>query len=565
MNAANSQSNPQQKIAQLRNKFIQQLPARLSDGWRSFERLKQAHNQENIANLHRFFHSIKGTSRSFGFENLANSTLAGDDIANRLLTQPASLPKDWQKLIEESLQRLSAEIALLSQEQAPLPAENTLLLTLPSQPSQPKFNQTAHEQRLIYLCDDDKLATEQLAIQLDCFGYQCQLFTNIKALETSIAQRIPAVLIMDINFPEGNDTGIQTLEHLQQQYQLNIPTIFLSSRNDFHARLKAAQLGSAAYFQKPAPTLDIISVLDHVTTKQEIDPYRIMIIDDEPEVASYHAIILQQAGMITEEITHIDTIIERLKQFRPDLLLMDMYMPCCQGKDLAKMIRQMPEYLGLPIVFLSSEQDRKKQFSAMSVGAEGFLTKPVIPEYLVAAVTIRAERMRILRTQLSKDSLTGLFNHTTTTALLHNTLAYAKRNQKPLAFAMIDIDHFKQVNDTYGHAIGDQVLLAISRMLQQRLRHSDIIGRYGGEEFAIIFPNTGLEEAYAILEKLRIDFATLSFSANSQDGHFSCTFSAGIACYPDTDSPENIRSAADKALYQAKHRGRNQIQLARVP
>lgn len=552
--------NPQQKIALLRQRFIEQLPARLAEGKQSYERLKQQHNQENIAHLHRFFHSIKGTSRSLGFETLGNSTLAGDDIANRLLTLPDTLPADWQTLIEQSLDNLAKEIAILCNQQAlaqPILEENTeaTCQTTPYPSERPTA--THQTQHLIYLCDDDALITEQLGIQLSCFGYECQSFTSTLALGMAIEHQEPDAIVMDINFPEGHDAGIHTLEELRNQHHLNIPTIFLSSRNDFNARLKAAQLGSAAYFQKPAPILDIVAVLDHITQPQDADPYRVMIIDDEAEVASYHAIILQQAGMVTEEVTQATTLLDKLKSFRPDLLLMDMYMPCCHGRDLAKMIRQIPEYLGLPIVFLSSEQDRKKQFSAMSVGAEGFLTKPIVPEYLVAAVAIRAERMRILRTQMSKDSLTGLFNHTTTTALLRSSLAQAKRSNLPMSFAMIDIDHFKLVNDFYGHPIGDQVLLAIARLFQQRLRHADLVGRYGGEEFAVVFPNTSADQAKLILDQLRQDFSRLSF--NSHRGVFSCSFSAGIAAFPDHKHPENIRSAADKALYLAKHQGRNLV------
>jgi diguanylate cyclase (GGDEF)-like protein len=113
------------------------------------------------------------------------------------------------------------------------------------------------------------------------------------------------------------------------------------------------------------------------------------------------------------------------------------------------------------------------------------------------------------------------------------------------------------INDTHGHPIGDQVLLAISRVLQQRLRSSDIVGRYGGEEFAIILPNTKIDQAIKTIDALRKDFSQLLF--HSDLGDFSCTFSAGIACFPMHDSIESLRAAADKALYQAKNNGRNQV------
>jgi diguanylate cyclase (GGDEF)-like protein len=139
----------------------------------------------------------------------------------------------------------------------------------------------------------------------------------------------------------------------------------------------------------------------------------------------------------------------------------------------------------------------------------------------VTAVAIRAERMRTLRTLMARDSLTGLYNHTTTTQLLDIALSNATRQETALCFVMIDVDRFKSVNDTYGHPVGDQVLLALARVLQQRLRNSDIVARYGGEEFAVILNEIEMERAFQIIDQLREDFSKVRFHAN--DIEFSCT------------------------------------------
>jgi diguanylate cyclase (GGDEF)-like protein len=215
----------------------------------------------------------------------------------------------------------------------------------------------------------------------------------------------------------------------------------------------------------------------------------------------------------------------------------------------------VPDYVSLPIVYLSSEMDQQKQFSAMRVGAEGFLTKPVVPEDLVDAVVIRAERMRTLRSLMVRDSMTGLFNHTTITQMLENAVANAGRSSGVLCFAMIDIDHFKQVNDTYGHPVGDQVIQALARILQQRLRNSDVVGRYGGEEFAVILQDVSVDAATRLIDALRQDFSRILFHAASTD--FSCTFSVGLACYTGDSRAEVLCEAADRALYEAKRNGRN--------
>ena len=134
-------------------------------------------------------------------------------------------------------------------------------------------------------------------------------------------------------------------------------------------------------------------------------------------------------------------------------------------------------------------------------------------------------------------------------------LALAQRNRSELSFVMLDLDHFKAINDSYGHPAGDRVLLGLSRLLQQRLRSTDIVGRYGGEEFAIALHSTSKMQAQHLLNSLREDFNRLVFYSGEQE--FRCSFSAGIATYPQYQRLETLRQAADDALYRAKHQGRN--------
>ena len=196
----------------------------------------------------------------------------------------------------------------------------------------------------------------------------------------------------------------------------------------------------------------------------------------------------------------------------------------------------------------------------MRVGAEDFLIKPVVPEDLVAAVAIRAERMRTLRSLMARDSLTGLFNHTTTTQLLENAIATAERNDGKLSFAMLDVDHFKLVNDTYGHPVGDQVIRGLAWLLKGRLRSTDLVGRYGGEEFILALPSITPEQALKVINLIREDFSSLPH-AHATGALFS-TFSAGIASWPDFGSAQALTEAADFALLNAKQHGRNCVRHA---
>ena len=540
-----------EKIARLRKTFLAQLPARIKQTEALFEQIK-ADPADHVAcaDLHRLLHSLKGTGRSFGFGELGGTAGQCEALTSLLLDMPAQLPPaDWEKTLSSDLGKLANEANTLCLLEGRGAGDESTVFTLPAIVGEGSGG------RLVYICDDEVLSLERLAVQLACFGYRIETFSETQALHAAVLTCRPDAVIMDIHFPQGRSAGTEMLVALNQETGQVLPSIFLSARDDFAARLGAVQAGGQAYFHKPVRAIELVAALDDLTRQHEIVPLRVLIIDDEVEVAAYHGIILQEAGMLTRQLSDPSSVLDVLQDFRADLVLMDMYMPQCNGQELAKLIRQVPDYLGLPIVYLSGETDRKKQFSAMRIGAEGFLTKPVVPEELVEAVAIRAERMRTLRSLMARDSLTGLFNHTTTTHLLESSIATAARKGGELCFAMLDIDRFKSVNDTYGHPVGDQVLLALSRVLQQRLRNTDIVGRYGGEEFAVILPDVSSARATLLIDELRQSFSRLVFQSAS--GDFSCTFSAGIAAYPAHQRIEVLREAADKALYKAKDGGRN--------
>lgn len=549
----NKPLSAREKIAKLRATFLEQLPARVAQARATLERLiADPSNHDAAVELHRFLHSLKGTGRSFGFRDLGTAAAQGEDLAAELMEVPAKpVPDKWQQKLSDSLDYVEMIAGVLCSPDGCDAIKDEPSFTMPSAAPE----DVSKGGRLVYICDDETLTLEQMASQLACFGYDAVTFTDPPMLREAVLARRPDAIIMDINFPHGQCAGTEMLSALQRETENTVPSIVVSARDDFAARLAAVQAGGEAYFHKPVRPLELVTVLDELTRQQEHERYRILIVDDEPEIASYHGIILQEAGMVTKQLSDPARVLDVLKDFRPDMVLMDMYMPACNGRDLAKLIRQVPDYVGLPIVFLSSETDRKKQFSAMRIGAEGFLTKPVIPEDLVAAVAIRAERMRTLRSLMARDSLTGLYNHTTTTQLLASTIASAKRENGSLCFVMIDIDRFKSVNDTHGHPVGDQVILALSRVLQQRLRNSDIVGRYGGEEFALVLSGMPIDHAAKLVNELREDFSRVTF--HSASGEFHCTFSAGIASYPVHLRQELLRGAADKALYEAKRSGRN--------
>ena len=497
-------------------------------------------------------HSLAGAAGSLGFQQIAQTA---SDLQNTLRGIQATQESErWTLLdrVEAPLQ--AARRAIYAREQIDL-AE--LAERLGSARENSASLQEERADRLIYMIEDDPMQATELAVQIGYFGYSVQTYHQLVDLETALAEMLPTAILMDISFPEGKMAGLERVAALQATFPGLPPVIFISINADTRYRLEAVRVGGEAYFTKPVDVDALVEVLDRLVFHEVVSPYRILIVDDSHIEATFNAIQLKKAGMEAEIVLDPYLVIDRLISFNPDLVLLDMYLPDCTGIELARIIRQMEQFLSIPIVFLSAETDKDKQITALGFGGDDFLTKPMDPQYLVAAVNTRVERYRKLRSLMIQDGLTGLLSHSTTKERLAQEVERARRQNSPLAFAMLDLDNFKAINDAYGHLTGDRVLKSLAQMLKKRLRKSDTIGRYGGEEFAIIFPNTAEAVAYQITGELCAGFAKILHHIGEHE--FTVTFSAGVAAFPVCASADALISRADAALYAAKFAGRNQV------
>ena len=169
--------------------------------------------------------------------------------------------------------------------------------------------------------------------------------------------------------------------------------------------------GGEAFFQLPVDAYRLAEKVDALFGEREAEPYRVLIIDDDPEQVAYNSEVLSRAGMVTTTATEPAQLIPLLVETKPDIMLMDMYMPGCTGPELAGIVRQHEAFASIPIIFLSVERDLEKQISAIRRGGDEFLEKPIKPDHLVSSVAMRAERMRAIRFYMERDYLTGLLNH----------------------------------------------------------------------------------------------------------------------------------------------------------
>ena len=416
------------------------------------------------------------------------------------------------------------------------------------------------EKRIVFVLGENDLVSKDLSEQLGYFGYTVQIINNFSSLKEHIKKARNELLLMNSNMIENKPMTATAVKKIKDDSNRQLSIIFFSDKDNFNIRHECVQAGGDDFFTIPLDVSRLIDRVDSLTNDENTNPYHVLIVDDDPEQVSYYALVLQQAGMITSVASDPKKVLDILSESKPDLILMDMYMPDCDGPELAAIIRQQEAFVSIPIVFLSFESNKEIQYEAIRHGGDDFLTKPIKPGFLISSVISKAERNRTLRYFMERDSLTGLLNHVKLKEALSNEVLRAERTEAELCFAMIDIDHFKQVNDVHGHMTGDRVLKSLSRLLQDRLRRTDVIGRYGGEEFAVILINTDQENSEKIMNDIRESFSQIR--QVSSEGDFYVTFSCGIASFPGIKNASELNSAADQALYKAKETGRNRIVIA---
>ena len=490
--------DPKEQFAALRQRYAAQIAERVAAILSAWQHLEQSQWDKSVGlEVRQLAHKLAGSAAMFGFADLG-AVAHEIDLGLQTWLEHDHLPDIVTR------QHLAHQVTLLQRmvhKDQPLTTEtppadtSQLSTTASSAPTAPPVEhaptvasvtpeleqsiprETNKLPRTIILVEDDREYANTLAEQLRLFNYDTHLITDLEGLPTLVRAINPAAIIMDIVFPSGDLAGVEAIAALQRERTAPVPVIYISQRDDFNARLAAVRSGGHAYFAKPVDAGQLINALDRLTGNEEPIPLRVLIVDDDPDFGNRCVRELEVAGIHARAITDPRETLDHLQVFRPDLLILDMYMPICSGKELASIIRQQDRYVGMPIVFLSAETNRTQQQAALSLGADDFLAKPITPTDLVAAISARAVRARYLQRFLLHDSLTGLLNHQAVEEELAREFARAERLQQPLSIAIIDIDHFKRVNDSYGHLIGDQVLRSFARLLQQRLRQSDLIGR----------------------------------------------------------------------------------------
>ncbi|MGM0896547.1 MAG: diguanylate cyclase [Bacillota bacterium] len=292
--------------------------------------------------------------------------------------------------------------------------------------------------------------------------------------------------------------------------------------------------------------------------RSSIDEALVLIIDSDAEAAARIKEKLEPNDMTVVIALDGQKGTELFYILHPQMVLLDTKLPDVDGFRLAERIVEAGRSRHLPVALMGEDDHIDNHIRAMEIGATDFLSKPLSMPYLIPYMRNRLQKQEIILQGARIDELTGAGNRKGFDEVLQQMINLADRTGKTFTLVLLDLDHFKKINDTYGHPAGDEVLRSFSQLVLKLKRDEDHFFRYGGEEFALILPETKAREAIALVERLHKKLAETNFGIGTYEP-FPVTFSAGISEY--RVKQESLVNKADQALYQAKRNGRNQTNV----
>lgn len=434
-----------------------------------------------------------------------------------------------------------------------------------------------------------KLASEYYDVLTAKDGYE--------ALEMAKKHK-PDIILLDVMMP-GID-GFETCKLLKQDVDIaHIPVVMVTALSEKSDRLKGLEVGADDFLTKPINDMALFArvkslvrikvLLDELRLRDktnmqmgisstdnsflsDVSGAKILLVDDDQVQG-------KQINAKLSEMYKVDWVQESEKVMAAamegnyDMILMSTALSDIDGLRLASQIKSQEEIRNVPLLVLVDEDDSRLMLKALEMGINDYMTMPVDKNEMTARVRTQIRRKRYqeaLKTQYQKsvsmavtDGLTGLYNRHFLNTHLENMVHQSVKNGKKLALMIMDMDHFKQVNDTYGHDAGDRILKQLSEVIQRTARSTDLAARFGGEEFVVLMPETDEQSALTAANRMREIVEATPFVINAGGETITKTVSIGIAnSHPDGDSAEALIKRADEALYSAKRGGRNQVKVA---
>lgn len=422
------------------------------------------------------------------------------------------------------------------------------------------------------------------------------------ALEVANTQA-PDLILLDVMMP-GMD-GFEVAERLKADPKTrHIPIVMVTALTDTADRVRGLEAGADDFLSKPVNDIALFArvrslarlkvMMDelrvrHATTgemdlvgeaprdaEEDAANGQILMVESEDMLAGRLTEFLTEAGHRIRRATNGAEALELGREPGLDLIMVSLSLAGEDGLRLCSQFRSQEETRHIPILLILDETDLVQLAKGLDLGVTDYLIRPIDQAELLARTRTQVRRRRyhdklhqMLDDSISlayTDALTGIYNRRYMDAHLDRKILEIAQTQKPVSVMMFDIDHFKRVNDSYGHASGDEVLKAMAQRMSGGIRDFDLLARYGGEEFVVIMPSTPADISLMVAERLCRAIEGEPFEASGSETPLTITASIGVATTTDpTETAEALLGRADAALYQAKNGGRNQVCSAEAP
>ena len=472
--------------------------------------------------------------------------------------------------------RLAREVETLLQGTAPLGQAEALRLTdaavalrrelaRPPHPTTPRPRSPASEAHsaprslpLLLVVDDDVELAERIAMEASGRGMRARVARGLADARVAVADEAPAAVLLDLSFERGGERGLELLAELAA-HDPPVPVVVLTGSGAFADRVEVARMGGLGFLQKPISPSTAVDAVEGVLQRGRQGRASVLAVDDDPLILEAVRTLLGPAGVEVHVLGDPLRFWDTLEEACPDAVLLDIDMPRVGGIELCRVMRNDTRWSATPVIFLTARTEAETVQRVFAAGADDYVAKPFVGPELVTRVTNRLERVQLHRALADSDPLTGVANRRRSDELMGQLLHLAVRNKKPFSLALLDLDHFKRINDRHGHGMGDEVLRRVARLLERGFRAEDVVARWGGEEFVVgmygMDKDDAVQRPSEVLEQLRAEPFTLPAAEPLR-----VTFSAGIAQFPvDGGDLPALYRVADATLYQAKEAGRDRV------
>ena len=420
----------------------------------------------------------------------------------------------------------------------------------------------AEQRKVFHLSDGNPLACE-IDQKIEAAGYELTLLDRVDELKEVLAAFAPHLVVVDAPFQDALESVGDMVKAARTRLGRRLGLLAFSDSGELPVRLRAMRAGADSFIPLPVQSGEVMARIAELLDADTADPFRVLIVEDDRSQAMFAESILRKAGMRTLAATDPLAALDHLDEFKPELILMDLYMPNCSGMELTAIIREREAFINTPIVFLSGEHDEEKHFEALNAGGDDFLSKPIRPKHLISAVTNRVRRARTLgrRAQANnpRDPVTGLYQRAHIVDRLNAMLA---GDETDGGLVYIELDGAGRIRERVGLTSFDALFNQIGAFLAAHIGANDLAARYGDTSFVQLCQ--GDADALARLAAdLRDRTAREVFEHEGKSLAVSLSF--GICAF-DTGLGDAgaMLNAAERALVEARTRENSHIGVYRT-